>query len=87
MNEEKPNISDLEFEKLTREELIAQYRKLSAYTTSIEEREKKHLMEIAKLKNIILMNYANPKEFEANVFFFKKRMNKKFKFHLESNFG
>lgn len=69
MNEEKSRIADFELEKLTKEELVAQYRKLSTYTTSIEEREKKQLMEIAKLKNIILMNYANSRESDGNVFF------------------
>lgn len=67
MNEEKLKIGDFELEKLTKEELIEQYRKLLAYTTGIEEREKKQLMEIAKLKNIILMNYANSKDSDGNV--------------------
>ncbi|RNA33063.1 pre-mRNA-splicing regulator WTAP [Brachionus plicatilis] len=66
MNEEKSKIGDFELENLTKDELIAEYRKLSAYATGIEEREKKQLMEIAKLKNIILMNYANSKESDGN---------------------
>lgn len=62
-------LSDEYLDTLSKEELVLKLKKMQKYTTSLEEREKKNLMELTKLKNIILMNYVSAKELESSVNF------------------
>lgn len=64
---EKFNFTNVEFEKFTKEELIFKFKELKEYTEELEQKEKKNLLELAKLKNIILMNYISSKEPELSV--------------------
>ena len=66
-NVEKPALKDEDLDNMSREEIISSYKQLKNYTNNLEEREKKNLFELAKLKNIILMNYVSSKEFESSV--------------------
>lgn len=63
----KPNFADEELEKFSKEDLLHVLKQFKGYTSYLEEKEKKNLFELGKLKNIILMNYVSSKELESTV--------------------
>lgn len=66
--DERPkSLGETDLAAVNKDELIQAYKQLDKYRLSIEEREKKNLMELTKLKNIILMNYVTTKEIELSV--------------------
>ena len=66
--DERPkSLGETDLASLNKDELVQAYKQLDKYRLSIEEREKKNLMELTKLKNIILMNYVTTKEIELGV--------------------
>lgn len=66
--EERPkSLPDSVLESLSREELIEAYKQVDKYRAGLEERERKNLTELGKLKNIILMNYVTAKQIEIGV--------------------
>ena len=66
-NDRPKPLEDAELEALNKEELIKSWKELNKYRLGLEEREKKNLNELVKLKNIILMNYVSSKEIELTV--------------------
>ena len=66
-NDRPKPLEDAELEALSKEELIKSWKELNKYRLGLEEREKKNLNELVKLKNIILMNYVSSKEIELTV--------------------
>ena len=79
---ERPQLSDEQLAQISKEELVNKFKQLQKYTDSLKakfeqssrESEKKlaqldqsKSLEIAKLKNVILMKYMASKETEANV--------------------
>jgi hypothetical protein len=66
-NDRPKPLEDAELEVLSKEELIKSWKDLNKYRLGLEEREKKNLNELVKLKNIILMNYVSSKEIELTV--------------------
>lgn len=66
-NDRPKPLEDSELEALSKEELIKSWKELNKYRLGLEEREKKNLNELVKLKNIILMNYVSSKEIELTV--------------------
>lgn len=66
-NDRPKSLEDAELEALSKEELIKSWKELNKYRLGLEEREKKNLNELVKLKNIILMNYVSSKEIELTV--------------------
>lgn len=68
LEEERPkSMSDAQLDEMSKDELVKLFKQLDKYRLGIEEREKKNLMELTKLKNIILMNYVTTKEIELSV--------------------
>lgn len=61
------SLSDQVLENISKEELIQKWKQLDKYRLNLEERERKNLAELTKLKNIILMNYVSSKEIELGV--------------------
>jgi hypothetical protein len=66
-NPSRPILTDSELENLSKEDLKSKWNQLQDYIDSLEERNKINMYELAKLKNIILMNYVSSKEFESTV--------------------
>jgi hypothetical protein len=66
-NPSRPILTDSELNNLSRDNLKAKWHQLQNYIDILEERNKINLYELAKLKNIILMNYVSSKELESTV--------------------
>ena len=64
---ERPVLSDFDFEKLNKDEFKVKWKQLNDYVDSLEERNMNNLHELAKLKNILLINFVSSKEYESTV--------------------
>jgi len=68
---DRPRLADEQLEVLNKEELVAKWRLLNSYVDSLENKlasvESHKSLEIAKLKNIILMKYISSKQLESTV--------------------
>ena len=71
---ERPKLSADELEKIDLPTLIEKWNKLNKYVNGLESENeecilklKKTQIELAKLKNVLLMNYVSTKEIESNV--------------------
>jgi hypothetical protein len=67
----RPRLADEQLEVLNKEELVAKWRLLNSYVDSLENKlasvESQKSLEIAKLKNIIIMKYISSKQLESTV--------------------
>ncbi len=68
---DRPRLADEQLQVLNKEELVAKWRLLNSYVDSLENKlasvESQKSLEIAKLKNIILMKYISSKQLESTV--------------------
>ncbi len=79
----RPILSEDQLEALTKEELLVNWKQLNIFVDTIEKKlasvESQKSLEIAKLKNIILMKYITSKKQESTVkkvIYFKRVISK-----------
>ena len=70
-DEERSALSDDQLTQMSKDELIKSYKELQKYTDTLQvkyqQNDRAKSIEIAKLKNIILMRHLSSKEQEQNV--------------------
>jgi hypothetical protein len=71
---ERPKLSEEELKKIDLPNLIEKWNKLNQYVNFLESENeicslklKKTQFELAKLKNVLLMNYISTKQIDSNV--------------------
>ena len=71
---ERPKLSMDELEKIDMPSLVEKWTKLNKYVNDLESENeecslklKKTQLELAKLKNVLLMNYISTKDIDSNV--------------------